>query len=61
MVPYIRKSFNKHFIDGIKYIAENSTKGWDIYKDKSIEAPEYKQYSTTVYNYALEMTEKEVH
>lgn len=61
MVPYVRKSFNKHFIDGIKYILENDPIGWDIYRDKPIDAKEYKQYSSKVYKYALDMTEKEVY
>ena len=61
MVPYIRKSFHKHFKDGIKYILDLSTDGWDIYKDYSIDALQYKQYNSKVYQYAIDMTEKEVH
>ena len=61
MVPYIRKSFFKHFQDGIKYILGLSTDGWEVYKDYSIDAPQYKQYNSKVYQYAMDMTEKEVH
>jgi len=60
MVPYVRKSFNKHFITGIQYILGQTAKGWDIYKTYSIEAQEYKQYSSKVYQYAMDMTEKEL-
>ena len=60
MVPYVRKSFNKHFITGIQYILGQTAEGWDIYKTYSIEAQEYKQYSSKVYQYAMDMTEKEL-
>ena len=61
MVPYVRKSFNKHFIDGIKYILGQKPEGWDVYKDTSIDAAEYKWYNDKVYNYAMNMTKKEIH
>jgi ribonucleoside-triphosphate reductase len=60
MVPYVRKSFNKHFITGIQYILGQTAEGWDIYKTYSIEAQEYKQYNSKVYQYAMDMTEKEL-
>ena len=60
MVPYVRKSFNKHFITGIQYILGLTAEGWDVYKTYSIEAQEYKQYSSKVYQYAMEMTEREL-
>ena len=60
MVPYVRKSFNKHFINGLKYILNHSGEGWKIYQDKSIDCKEYKQYSSKVYQYALDMTIKEI-
>jgi len=59
MVPYIRKSFNKHFIEGIKYILEFDAEGWDGYSDKPIDWEGYKQYSSQVYKYAMDMTVKE--
>ena len=61
MVPYVRKSFHKHYVDGIKYILGHTAEGWDIYKDKSIEAEDYKQYNSKVYQYAMDMTTREVY
>ncbi len=60
MVPYVRKSFNKHYINGIKYILNFSAEGWEIYKDKAIDAEEYKQYSDKVYQYAMDMLKEEL-
>lgn len=67
-VPYIRKSFMKHFKDGLKHIEGLSDKEIEeiirnILKEKeiidiSIEDDTYKKYKK-VWNYALEMTEKE--
>ena len=61
MVPYVRKSFNKHYIDGIKYILGNDTTGWETYRDTPIDAKEYKHYSGKVYQYAFDMTEREIY
>ena len=61
MVPYVRKSFWKHFRDGIKYIDNLDDVGaFDIPlgPDASIEAPGYKSYQC--YTYALEQTEREL-
>lgn len=60
MIPYVRKSFNKHYIDGIKYILNFEGNGWEIYKDKPIDSKEYQKYNKKVYNYAMEMTKKEL-
>ena len=60
MVPYVRKSFNKHFKDGIKYISGNTAEGFEIYNKESIDSKSYKLYSDKVYNYALDMTKKEL-
>ena len=67
MIPYVRKSFNKHFRDGLKYIenAENQTEayknpsGMDITK-VSIEDDWYKDFPKA-YKYAIDMTIKETH
>ena len=67
MVPFVRKSFNKHFRDGLKYI-ENREDLIDNYKnplnrdikDISIEDELYKEYQKA-YKYAKDMTEREVH
>ncbi len=61
MVPYVRKSFYKHFKDGLKYIEQMELKGEvDHPEEKSIEDIEYKKFPKA-YNYAMDMTRKEVH
>ena len=61
MVPYVRKSFYKHFKDGLKYIEQMELKGEvDHPEEKSIEDIEYKKFPRA-YNYAMDMTRKEVH
>lgn len=61
MVPYVRKSFYKHFKDGIKYCFHDE---WDEHWDcdfndsRSIDWDEYKNYPEA-YEYALDMTERE--
>lgn len=58
MVPYVQKSFYKHFADGLKYIA-NSPKMWvDIDEELSIDSSYYKQ-CPEAYKYAMDMTKKE--
>jgi len=57
MVPYVRKSFNKHFKEGIKYLGGE---GNNIQNDTSIDAPEYKK-NEKAYQYAMDMTVKEVY
>ena len=63
MVPYVRKSFHKHFMDGIKYIEENpfvEDETMDIAK-LSIEDKWYaKDIHARAYEYAMDMTTKEV-
>lgn len=62
MVPYVRKSFYKHYCEGIKYIARwryNMNIDLSMFRDTlSIDNELYKQYSV-IYEYALEKTEKE--
>lgn len=60
MVPYVRKSFRKHYIDGLKYIEGIDVEKLDyqIQDDLSIENEEYKIYPK-VYNFAMDMTVKE--
>ena len=66
MVPYIRKSFYKHFCDGMKYIEDGNVNcaalGLEP-KDISIVGDFYKGFSNCekAYEYAMDMTEKEVH
>ena len=60
MVPYVRKSFRKHYIDGLKYIEGiNDLELFNhIPEDAGIEDGEYKIYSKA-YKYAMDMTIKE--
>ena len=60
MVPYVRKSFYKHFRDGIKYCMREQ---WDEYWDdftpeRPIDWDEYQNYPES-YEYAMDMTTKE--
>ena len=59
MVPYVRKSFYKHYKDGIKYL-ENKELDYSFHSDLSIEESDYKTYSERSYKYAMDMTIKEV-
>ena len=72
MVPYIRKSFYKHFKDGIKYIGVTAKSGqWPEPSREDIEAFENKQFEKisinsiiyknelNAYKYAMDMTIKE--
>lgn len=60
MVPYVRKSFRKHFNDGIKYLyGKNNFHFIDDNIDLSIEDKQYKSYPKA-YRYAMDMTEKEL-
>ena len=60
MVPYVRKSFRKHYIDGLKYIENFNDEDYfnHIPEDAGIEDAEYKS-RPKAYRYALDMTEKE--
>lgn len=62
MVPYVRKSFRKHYINGLKYIDEIDDINLfnHIPEDAGIEDGEYKLYERA-YKYAMDMTEKEVY
>ena len=76
MVPYVRKSFIKHFKDGFKYVQKE--KWYDLtgqlaefdniyphinrlaQENPSIDDIEYR-HQTEAYKYAMEMTEREVY
>ena len=66
MVPYIRKSFAKHYKDGLIYIEGYKDIDYEIQnmliaaKDYSIEDSEYQAYSYKAFNYAMDMTIKEL-
>ena len=58
MVPYVRKSFYKHYRDGLKYIEEREMDS-SLNNALSIDGEEYKACSEKAYKYAMAMTEKE--
>ena len=59
MVPYVRKSFYKHYKDGIKYIVKDE-KYMPIAFNPDIKITERSFYGKTeAYEYAMDMTERE--
>ena len=66
MVPYVRKSFAKHYRDGLKYISNIEDIDYEIdYMLKnvieySITDIEWAFYNHKAYQYALDMTNKEI-
>ena len=59
MVPYVRKSFRKHFNDGLKYIEHSDNLCGEEYNDISIDHFYY-HINEEAYKYAMDMTEKEL-
>lgn len=59
MIPYVRKSFYKHYIDGLKYI-DNSLNTDNYSPDMSIEDDKYKE-NQKAFKYATDMTMKETY
>ena len=67
MVPYVRKSFGKHYKDGLKYISEIYPNDIDYAIENmlnnitnySIEDSEWFAYNHLAYRYAIDMTIKE--
>ena len=61
MVPYVRKSFYKHFKDGLKYCEDKTIVfNLDNVENVSIEDDVYKCHGKA-YKYAMDMTLKEAH
>ena len=60
MVPYVRKSFCKHYQDGLKYIDKIDVNLFDNNNERPIDDETYKNFSEAAYTYAMDMTEKEV-
>lgn len=62
MVPYVRKSFYKHWKDGCKYLLKINTDKYDevITNETPINDESYKTFDKA-YDYAMDMTEKEIH
>ncbi len=66
MVPYVRKSFYKHWNDGIRYIGQEIIPDeiTDIFKgNRELPIDQYPRDNEyrKIYRYAIEMTEKETH
>ena len=68
MVPYVRKSFFKHYIDGMKYInyddctEDHYLNNFKTLCDNTMSIDDnYYKAMDVVYQYAIEMTEREVH
>lgn len=60
MVPYVRKSFRKHYIDGMKYINNEPNIEFKInVEDMSITHEDYKR-NIKPYEYAIDKTTKEL-
>lgn len=60
MVPFVRKSFSKYFKDGLKHFKPRDKLQIDKelnFNNEIINKRKYKK----IYNYAMEMTEKECH
>ena len=58
MVPYVRKSFYKHYLNGMLYIEGECINDYPANDKMSIEDKRYK-FHDRVYEYAMRMTEKE--
>lgn len=60
MVPYVRKSFSKHFKDGIKYLQPEDDPD-RVPKELSFDDPEANDpRNSKVFKYAMDMTEREL-
>ena len=66
MVPYVRKSFGKHYRDGLKYLSDWEGIDYEIefmlnnITEYSIEDAEWNAYNYKAYKYAIEQTKKEL-
>lgn len=58
LAPFVKKSFYKHYVDGVKYINGRQI-DCSFHDGLSIEEPDYKVYSMKAYQYAMDMLEKE--
>lgn len=64
MIPYVRKSFYKHYKDGLKYINESLNSLYKEFTEKMNDTTpinEYTDAAPKAYQYAMDMTEKEVY
>lgn len=64
MVPYVRKSFYKHYCDGLKYIKEELNPLYKEVTEKMTNVTPINKYTDVApkaYQYAMDMTTKEVY
>lgn len=59
MVPYVRKSFFKHYRDGVEFI-EQREMDYSFNDWLSIDEEDYKIFSPRAYDYAMKQTEREL-
>ena len=59
MIPYVRKSFFKHYKEYIELVEEHEL-DYSFHNDLSIDESDYKAYNEKAYKYALNRTEKEL-
>ena len=60
MVPYVRKSFAKHFRDGVKYVLQNEEYAKTVPSELSFDDHEANDpRNAKAYKYAFDMTERE--
>lgn len=60
MVPYVRKSFYKHYKNGLEYIEHVDWKNLESMDGYSIDNAGFKKYPK-VHQYAMDMTIKEIY
>ena len=58
LVPFVRKSFYRHYRDGIRYL-EDKELDYSFHPALQIDDPEYLTYSKKAYDYAIDMLERE--
>ena len=64
MIPYVRKSFYKHYKNGLKYINESLNPLYKEFTEKMNDTTPINKYTDVApkaYQYAMDMTEKEVY
>ena len=62
MVPYVRKSFAKHFRDGLIYLQNDRDQAAMVPKELSFDDHQANdERNKLAYNYAMDMTEREIH
>lgn len=59
MVPYVRKSFAKHFVDGVKFLKHRELNK-NEYSSLEIDNKKYREFGDECFSYAKELTEKEL-